>query len=80
MQASGIALVRAVAVGWQFMQRGLVSTLSSSIKSAAERFASSPIDEKLSGAARVFAAVGEAAQAAPEIVRTLISTAAEPSI
>jgi hypothetical protein len=35
------------------MQRGWVSTLPSSVKSAAEHFSASAIEEKLSGAARV---------------------------
>src|SRR5262245_50931278 len=38
--------------GWQFRQRGCVSTLPSSVNIAAERAAWSPIDEKLSTLAR----------------------------
>src|SRR5262245_33212849 len=50
--------------GWQFRQRGCVSTLPSSVNIAAERAAVSPIDEKLSTLARSCGGASETACAA----------------
>jgi hypothetical protein len=47
--------------GWQFRQRGCVSTLPSSVNIAADRAAVSPIDEKLSTLASGSDGLSEAA-------------------
>ena len=53
VQAAEVALMRPVAGGWQFTQRGCCNTLPSSVNIAAERLPASSIEAKLSGAAKL---------------------------
>src|SRR5213078_3648483 len=63
--------------GWQLRQRGLVRTLLSSVKIAAERSVLSAIAEKLSGAASVFEVAPDTDQAANRLAARLTAPATE---